>query len=88
MYKRTRFNPEFKQILGDYWLYEHPTSIGSVVMDPKGNLIVNQSPILISGKPLSGYSVVTFDQKEGKLLLRKDLRETPQPVVRKPFIEY
>lgn len=68
----TRREIKFNHVCGAFWLYEHPEPIFDVVMDPKGNLIVNREYLKIDGKLLAGFSVATHEMHNGKLLLRKD----------------
>lgn len=87
MQTRKRFSVKMTQILGPYYLYEATHSIDNIGMDPRGNLIINQQPAVYRGQILAGFTVVTHDFKEGKLLLKRDFEEAPQQI-RKPFIDY
>lgn len=64
--------PQFTQIINDIYLYTHPAPLVSVTMDPNGSLLANGEYIHVNNQLMRGYTILSHDMRNGKLLLRKD----------------
>jgi hypothetical protein len=64
--------PTMQNVINNIWVYCHNLPIGSIEMDPAGNLKVNGEYIKNGNSLIAGYTVMSHDMPKGKLLLRKD----------------
>lgn len=64
--------PKLQHLVTEFYLYSHPDPIQSINVDGHGNFLINGQYVKFQGKALGGYTVISHEMKNGKMLLRKD----------------